>query len=99
MKQLQNQTLLITHKQLNFEPIQFSEDIMESGQNWERHTKISERKAQYYGIIDPEKKYFMDKKLSYVNIHCQIYTAMEMSNGSETQKSFCAKKEYASSQI
>ena len=56
MKQLQNQTLLITHKQLNLEPIQFSEDIMESGQNWERYTKISERKVQYYDIIDPEKK-------------------------------------------
>ena len=56
MTQPQNQTLLITHKQLNLQPFQLTEDIMASGRNWDRWLKDFERQAQYYGIRDPEER-------------------------------------------
>ena len=56
MTQPQNKTLFITHKQLNLQLFQLTEDIMASGWNWERWLKDFQRQAQYHGIRDPEEK-------------------------------------------
>ena len=66
MRQPQNQTLFITHNQLNLQPFQLIEDIMVSGRNW--WLKDFEGQAQYYGIRDRKKRskdfqYLVEEKL------------------------------------
>ena len=66
MRQPQNQTLFITHNQLNLQPFQLIENIMASGRNW--WLKDFERQAQYYGIRDRKKRskdfhYLVEEKL------------------------------------